>query len=58
MRGHCGCGLTAERKKGRYVYQHCTGNRGNCPKPFVREEALTESFCEVLDRLAIPRLGR
>ena len=51
----CGCGLTAERKKGRYVYYHCTGNRGACPNPFVRGERLTEAFAGMLDRLAIPR---
>lgn len=28
--GICGCALTAELKKGRYVYYHCTGGRGRC----------------------------
>src|SRR5262249_3527072 len=23
--GHCGCSMVGERKKGRYVYYHCTG---------------------------------
>lgn len=26
--GHCGCQMTAELKKGKYVYYHCTGKRG------------------------------
>jgi len=26
--GVCGCYLTAELKKGKYVYYHCTGNKG------------------------------
>lgn len=26
--GHCGCALVAERKKGKYVYYHCTGQQG------------------------------
>lgn len=30
--GTCGCMLTAEIKKGKYVYYRCTGNRGSCPK--------------------------
>src|SRR5262245_6353864 len=25
--GHCGCALVAEIKKGRYVYDHCTGSK-------------------------------
>jgi DNA invertase Pin-like site-specific DNA recombinase len=29
---HCGCAITAEIKKGKYIYYHCTGNRGPCPK--------------------------
>lgn len=53
--GHCGCSLTAELKKGRYVYYHCTGNRGACPKPFVREERLTEFFASLLEGISIPR---
>src|ERR1039458_765814 len=32
--GHCGCHLVGELKKGRYVYYHCTGNRGKCPEPY------------------------
>ncbi len=52
---HCGCALTAETKKGKYVYYHCTGNRGPCPKPFVREEALTEEFARIVRSVAVPR---
>ncbi|MCK5680182.1 recombinase family protein, partial [bacterium] len=33
--GHCGCALTAEIKKGKYVYYHCTGNKGKCPEKWV-----------------------
>src|SRR6266498_4722370 len=25
--GHCGCALTAEIKKERYIYYHCAGNK-------------------------------
>lgn len=50
--GHCGSALTAERKKGVYVYYHCTGYRGKCPEPFVREEVLSERFSDVLGRLS------
>ena len=46
--GHCSCALTAEIKKGRYVYYHCTGYRGKCPEKYVREEELARQFGEAL----------
>src|SRR6185437_11876646 len=46
--GHCGCSLVGEIKKGRYVYYHCTGAKGKCPEPYVREEILEENLAEVL----------
>ena len=51
--GHCGCGLTAEIKKGRYVYYHCTGFRGKCGEPYVREEVLEEQFTALLGGLRL-----
>ena len=32
--------MVGEIKKGRYVYYHCTGYKGNCHEPYVREEVL------------------
>ena len=52
--GHCGCLLVGELKKGRYVYYHCTGNRGKCPEPYTRQEVLTSEFAGVLGDLVIP----
>ena len=49
--GHCGCSIVAERKKGKYVYYHCTHYRQKCPDPYVREEVLAERFTEVLEHL-------
>src|SRR5215475_1482460 len=42
--GHCGCAFTAEVKKGRYVYYHCTGYKGKCPEKYVREEEMAAQF--------------
>jgi site-specific DNA recombinase len=42
--GHCGCALVAELKKGKYIYYHCTGHKGDCGEPYVREEVLAEQF--------------
>ena len=49
--GHCGCALVAERKKGKYVYYHCTGNKGKCEEPYAREEVLEKCFGDLLKGL-------
>jgi site-specific DNA recombinase len=46
--GHCGCALTAELKKQRYVYYHCTGYKGKCPEKYVREEEIASQFGNAL----------
>ncbi|HEV8416255.1 MAG TPA: recombinase family protein [Bryobacteraceae bacterium] len=53
--GHCGCLLVGELKKGKYVYYHCTGNRGKCPEPYTRQETLTGQFGDILRDLVIPQ---
>lgn len=52
--GHCGCGMVAELKKGKYVYYHCTGRRGKCQEPYTRQEALVDEFASVLGEMVIP----
>ena len=42
--GHCGCLFVGELKKRKYVYYHCTGNRGKCPEPYTRQEILAREF--------------
>ena len=49
--GHCGCSLVGEIKKGRYVYYHCTGNKGKCPEAYVREEVLDAEFTRAIRAL-------
>ena len=49
--GHCGCAIVAEIKKQRYVYYHCTGYKGKCDEPYVREEVLEQQFADLLGRL-------
>lgn len=51
--GHCGCALTAEIKKQRYVYCHCTGFKGKCPERYVREEEVARQFGEALKAIKI-----
>ena len=49
--GHCGCALVGEIKKKKYTYYHCTGFKGKCGEPYVREEVLEERFKALLNRL-------
>jgi DNA invertase Pin-like site-specific DNA recombinase len=49
--GHCGCSIVGEIKKQRYVYYHCTGYKGRCDEPYVREEVIGQQFSELLGRL-------
>jgi len=44
----CGCAITAEIKKDRYIYYHCTFDKGNCGGSYVREEELERQFEEIL----------
>jgi site-specific DNA recombinase len=53
--GHCGCMMVGEIKKSRYVYFHCTGNRGKCPERYTKQETLTEAFANILQELVIPQ---
>jgi site-specific DNA recombinase len=49
--GHCGCSIVGEIKKKRYVYYHCTGYKGRCDEPYVREEVIEQQFGDLLGRL-------
>jgi site-specific DNA recombinase len=49
--GHCGCSIVGEIKKQRYVYYHCTGYKGRCEEPYVREEVIEQRFTDLLGRL-------
>ena len=48
---HCGCFLVGELKKQKYIYYHCTGNRGgDCKrKSYIREEKIEEKILEVFN---------
>src|SRR5277367_1552970 len=48
------CSVTAEIKKGRYTYYHCTGYRGKCALPYFREEELGDRLGQILKNIHIP----
>jgi site-specific DNA recombinase len=54
--GHCGCSVVGEQKTnkkygGKYVYYHCTGNRGKCPEKYASETRVAEEFGKVVARI-------
>lgn len=49
----CGCAITAEIKKGKYVYYHCTGAKGNCDSVYVNQDKLEEKFDKIIKRITI-----
>lgn len=54
--GSCGCTITAEIKKGKYVYYHCSWGKGkaNCDhKDYIRQEKLEEQFYELVKRISV-----
>jgi site-specific DNA recombinase len=48
------CKVTAEIKKRRYTYYHCTGYRGKCGLPYMREEELGDRLGQILKDIHIP----
>jgi DNA invertase Pin-like site-specific DNA recombinase len=51
--GKCGCAITSEIKKGKYIYYHCTGYKGKCGNKAIREEDLIEKFGEIVKKVQI-----
>lgn len=49
--GKCGCAITSEIKKGKYIYYHCTGYKGKCGNKPIREEALIEKFGGIIKKV-------
>jgi site-specific DNA recombinase len=48
------CMVTMELKKNRYTYYRCTGYRGKCALPYMREEELGNRLGQVLKDIYIP----
>jgi len=50
----CGWAITAEVKKNKYIYYHCTGYKGNCGNTRITEEDLDKRFAELVRRVEVP----
>lgn len=51
--GHCGSQYTAELKKGRYVYYHCSRAKGRCPEKYVPESELARQLGEAISQVRL-----
>ena len=55
--GTCGRSVTAEKKKGKYVYYHCTQYKTACGQPWVKEETIEKRFEKLTQLLKISDAG-
>jgi site-specific DNA recombinase len=51
--GYCGCMITAEMQKGKYVYYTCTRGKGHCDQKYYREEEIDHLFSNAIGTLYI-----
>lgn len=49
----CGCYLTADIKKEKYIYYFCTQNKGKHAKKYVRQETLEEHFADIFKSIML-----
>lgn len=50
----CGCRITAEQHKGKYIYYHCTGFKGKCGNSYINQDDLEKEFGKAIKRMSIP----
>lgn len=50
----CGCRITFEKKKKKYVYGHCTQSRGKHNAKYISEDEITTQLAEVFKLIQIP----
>ena len=50
----CGCRITFEKKKGLYVYGHCTQSKYKHQAKYINEDLLTDEIAKVFHSIQIP----
>ncbi|MCH7535974.1 MAG: recombinase zinc beta ribbon domain-containing protein, partial [Bacteroidetes bacterium] len=53
--GECGNSITAEIKKGKYVYYHCTGYGNKHRKVYIPESKIDSMFADIVNNVTLPR---
>ncbi len=51
---HCGCTVTGDIKKQKYIYYSCNNSKQTCKKIWVREEQLLAPLMEYFDKIQLP----
>src|SRR3990167_2105891 len=51
----CGCMITPEKKKGQYVYYHCTQYQGKHEARWYTEDKLTQQFMDIFSQIKVPQ---
>lgn len=51
----CGCRITFEKKKAKYVYGHCTQKKGHHGATYVNEDILTDQFKKTIEQITMPQ---
>jgi len=51
---NCGCTITPELKKGKYVYYSCANGKKMCTRVWIREEELLKPIYDALDAIQMP----
>lgn len=52
----CGCSLSPEKKKGKYVYYKCTEYKGKHGAKYIREEEITKQLTSAFKSIKIPQV--
>lgn len=52
--GYCGCSISSDIKKNKYIYLRCTKHKGECDAIHVREEVITDQVKGVFRMIQIP----
>lgn len=50
---HCGCTITAEIKKEKYVYYRCSYSKGKCQQKYIPETKLIAQFGKILENIRL-----
>lgn len=53
--GECGRSITAEKKKGKYIYYRCTKHNTKCSQKAINEDKLLPQIEEIIKSIHIPK---
>lgn len=54
----CGCAISPEVQKGKYIYYSCSNYKGKCKRLFVKEEDLLKPILKAMRKMKLPQQKR